>query len=244
MMIYNDVPAHWADSINTSPPWYGATNMELIVWDWWGIPILEQSHNIEVDNPEDWSLNNGEFYWTGKADNGIWADCYENQNNIFFNYTLKARNCYNDENMQFYIPTDEVSQVAIFSCTDDDPWHPEETGMGLINAPTDKKDDNNDYNESQVITGFSRVWELPNNGGSEFSVSLSPNPSDGIFFVHSNFPELGAMEIIDQTGKVVFSKSKLVTDEKINVSSLSAGIYTVSLETPHGMRQIKLVISE
>lgn len=239
--VYSATPAYWTDSINTSPPWYGATHMRLIIWNQWGEEINSIDHDLELQSDgsggEDWSLNQGEFWWNGKYMNGIWADCYESSNETW-NYRLSSRNCFNDENIAFFVnEIDEQSITFIFSCTDDDPWNPVEE-----KSVSNTGDDNNDYAQSQKIEGASRLPEITISSEADLEIGVIPNPVNDHFFIVSHFDELNNINLSDQYGNIVLKRDTYNKDEKINVSSLSKGLYTLQFDTPNETKIFKLIV--
>ncbi len=75
-------------------------------------------------------------------------------------------------------------------------------------------------------------------------ISISPNPSTGIFTVHSYYKETNTkICIYDLLGNCVFDKSiSKNTNEQIDLSSITKGIYFVKLQTPTGMETRKIII--
>lgn len=229
--VYSGTPAYIIDSVNLTPPWYGSTYMRLIVWGRNGLPILDKQTVLE--GGEDWSMDNGEFYWNGKEDNDIWGDCYEGQLTEIFNYTLISRNCFDDQDIYQWVDNvDEAGSFWIFGCTNDDPWNPVETKSASA--------DENDYSERNKITGWRRNPELPVST-NELFIQCIPNPTSDEFEVIGNYSQLDQIQLLDQAGKVVYEVKSIKKGEKIDVSHLSAGIYLILIETAIGQQQYKLI---
>lgn len=72
------------------------------------------------------------------------------------------------------------------------------------------------------------------------AVSLYPNPSNGSIYISEleNFE----LNIYDVSGKLVFSADQLNSNEEINVSSLTSGVYFAKVQNNKSIKTIKLVI--
>lgn len=78
---------------------------------------------------------------------------------------------------------------------------------------------------------------------SEFnrnSISIFPNPSNGIITINSE--NTLNLTITDITGKVVFSKNNVTNNENINLSNLQTGIYLAKMVTETGVEETKKII--
>ena len=80
-------------------------------------------------------------------------------------------------------------------------------------------------------------------GSFESMVSVYPNPSTGMFRVSAGSGhELSAIEIIDQTGRVVFTELlEGVAHAEVDASVLEPGIYFMRLSAKNGMATIKRI---
>lgn len=72
------------------------------------------------------------------------------------------------------------------------------------------------------------------------SISISPNPSNGIITI--NTENTLNITISDITGKVVFSKNNVTTNESINLSNLQTGVYLAKMVTETGVEETKKII--
>lgn len=61
------------------------------------------------------------------------------------------------------------------------------------------------------------------------SIKLYPNPSSQFISVSSPLTNIDEIEVFDTSGKLVFTKTNLKVQEKIDIKSLSAGIYYVRI---------------
>lgn len=78
------------------------------------------------------------------------------------------------------------------------------------------------------------------NGNHELSVY--PNPTDGKTVVDSKGVTIRNLQIIDASGKIVWSKSGNGSRQTIDVSRLPSGIYTLQVQTERGSKTLKLGI--
>jgi hypothetical protein len=89
---------------------------------------------------------------------------------------------------------------------------------------------------------------LANIGNSVSNVSIYPNPSNGTFNLTYSLNNGGSVNIniVDELGQVVYTANEQrgagKTTEQINLENLSAGIYSVRLQTSSGITVKKLVV--
>jgi hypothetical protein len=84
---------------------------------------------------------------------------------------------------------------------------------------------------ADVVVGISSVG-IANVGGENYSLQVSPNPSDGIFTVSMNnsFSKINSVAIIDVTGRVIVKKENLsVAQISFDEKNLSKGIYFLKI---------------
>ena len=65
------------------------------------------------------------------------------------------------------------------------------------------------------------------------SFSIQPNPTSGDFIITTSI-ENAKLEIVDATGRMVFSKSNLKTKETISIENEAPGVYYVKLISFNG----------
>jgi len=76
---------------------------------------------------------------------------------------------------------------------------------------------------------------------SNTEISISPNPGNGQFTIQTQITE-GTLEIIDLSGKVVFTQEFNQQNKMINASSLYDGMYFIKLQNQTGIAVEKLII--
>jgi hypothetical protein len=89
---------------------------------------------------------------------------------------------------------------------------------------------------------------IPVLNNSISNLSIYPNPGNGVFTVSYTMPENGniRINIVDELGQIVYDnsmqKSAGRVSEQLNLENLSAGIYSLRLQTNNGITVRKLVI--
>lgn len=78
---------------------------------------------------------------------------------------------------------------------------------------------------------------------------MFPNPSNGSFVINTSLikPELCMMNIVDTTGKLVYTKQVLLQNgQNINVSDLKLanGLYNLQLSNSNFKANLKMVIEK
>jgi hypothetical protein len=104
-----------------------------------------------------------------------------------------------------------------------------------INTPVQFCLDNISY--STYINGISKTT-------SSSTINIFPNPSNGL--INLDFPkkEKGIIEVLDATGRVVFSKYTVHEIEQINLEKLSNGVYFVRLTAGMNIYNNKFILSK
>jgi hypothetical protein len=72
--------------------------------------------------------------------------------------------------------------------------------------------------------------------------SVYPNPATDRFFVHSTASRPFAVTVCDVFGHVVYKKGGILSDQKLKISHLAAGIYTMQIEAKGETYCEKLVV--
>lgn len=88
---------------------------------------------------------------------------------------------------------------------------------------------------------FSVANPLSNTEFSENSISVYPNPTNGIVTI-STLNNLDVV-ITDITGKVVFTKNNVANNETINLSGLQSGVYLAKLNSETGEVTKKIILN-
>jgi len=93
---------------------------------------------------------------------------------------------------------------------------------------------------SSDVRSFSVANPLNTSEFSRNSISIFPNPSNGIITI--NTENTLNITISDITGKVVFSKNNVTNNESINLSNVQTGIYLAKMVTETGVEETKKII--
>jgi hypothetical protein len=104
-----------------------------------------------------------------------------------------------------------------------------------INTPLQFCIDNISY--STYINGVAKTI-------STSTINIFPNPSNGLINLNLSRKEGGTIEVLDATGRVVFSKSTVNEIEQINLEKLVNGVYFVRLTTPLNIYTNKFILSK
>jgi hypothetical protein len=72
-------------------------------------------------------------------------------------------------------------------------------------------------------------------------ITVSPNPSKGIFTITFANDVQKTMEVIDITGRVVFSKVSTELETQMNIENLANGVYYLRVNTTNSKQILKLV---
>ncbi len=221
------------------PPYYGATAMDMTIWDRWGDEVVfEKSESIEGGS--DWSIDNFSFRWNGHLNNDENEPCLGPSGT--FNYRLIARNCLSNTipipPVQSPLPPPEEAHIenSIFGINDgcySDPTIP------IISAG---RESNQGY---PVFT----LRKYTNNRGNETDESFivdneiycQPNPTTGEFTLNGGILREYNVQVIGINGKSIRLNSYQMGTE-INISELSNGVYTIIVRSEHDFVQmLKLV---
>lgn len=214
-------PFFIADSVNTNPPWYGATSMELAIWDRWGAgQDLVHYYNRDLENGEDWSFDNGEIYWNGHWWNDVNSPCVEGVDewNVL-PYILTARNCYTAVHQ-------EISALLHLSCFDGT-W-----------TPSIAKSMYSQENETQIIFGASRYLDIADESDNDLSqvqIYCVPNPAQNSISLRGDLATYFNVKIFDNKGRIMSEFDSVNANEEINIENFSAGIYIIEI----GAKKIK-----
>jgi hypothetical protein len=84
-----------------------------------------------------------------------------------------------------------------------------------------------------IWTSIQRPDAIPENEFPVSTFNVYPNPGNGIINIEIKSSELlpGEISVFSLSGKTVYSKRMLNSNEQINLSSLNKGIYIISIET-------------
>lgn len=76
---------------------------------------------------------------------------------------------------------------------------------------------------------------------SDLGISLSPNPSQGLFNITSINDEIKSIVITDALGQIIFKVNPNAKKEIIDISENANGIYNCTVETLRGIQTIKFI---
>jgi hypothetical protein len=79
------------------------------------------------------------------------------------------------------------------------------------------------------------------NQEANFNASLYPNPVSGILTIESELP-IQHLYLFNSAGKQVLEKSAKSSNEKLDLSLYSTGLYTLLIRTSKGIRTSKLIV--
>lgn len=131
-------------------------------------------------------------------------------------------------------------------------------GKGTVSTPTDYV-----WYDLAPVTGrnYYRLRQMDFDGknslspirwvtfGTEFSISISPNPVQDVVTIRStglNTAQKATVIVTDMSGKIVLTLAESISTDnpiKLNLSSLAGGLYMVQVKTD-GIQQSKLMLVE
>ncbi|MCB0479282.1 MAG: T9SS type A sorting domain-containing protein [Crocinitomicaceae bacterium] len=231
--FYDDyAPFDVLDIVNITPPFYGATFYDLLIWNSGGQTLLDLSRNLEVDG--DYSFDNGEIFWNGYLNNNINSICIGNYSELY-NYRLTVKNCLT------------TPHIVMFHTQCLGPCYPYETnGWGT----TAMAENNNNFenltelfsksNHNSILSEREKRNELVQQENNLSSISVQPNPANTFFMITGLYQSCD-IKIIDSYGKVVYQGLYEIGSE-VNVSSWESGIYYVLISQENYYETKKIVI--
>lgn len=174
---------------------------------------------VDLEGGDDWSLDNGEFWWNGHWNNDPSQPCTGGAADIM-NYTVEARNCYTEVHT-------EQSALVILACTTE-PW-----------VVTPVKSSSNNNNQPN------RTIQVPNDldevNTSEVDVKLIPNPTESYVHIVGDYEKINNIKLFDQTGKEIGGNIILIDNSSVDLSNYSNGVYTLSVEIDGVYKTFKIV---
>jgi len=93
---------------------------------------------------------------------------------------------------------------------------------------------------AEMTGNFSTKEHLSVDDFSQESITLYPNPTNGI--VHIKNAEGFQVEVFNILGKVVLNKAHITSQETLNLSNLTAGVYYVKLQNENTTEVKKVVV--
>lgn len=211
------------DGINDSPPWYGATDVQMMIFDRYG--AIQYELNEDLENGEDWSFDNKEWSWDGTIGNsGDPDNCLDGTSEVFGDYRLIVGNChpYNHE---------EIDLVGLIECYSGD-W-----SDSIVVAMAPENGEGVYYNGVHFIRRNPR--DNPHQTTENHSLVMYPNPASNSINVSGKDIEVELIKILDYQGKLILSVEKSTT---VDVSLIASGSYIVQFWTNVGLIEKKLIL--
>ena len=100
------------------------------------------------------------------------------------------------------------------------------------------------YSDMQeAVVYVDNCTNITNNTALEFSIS--PNPNNGTFdIVMPILYENTAIEILDLSGKIIFSEKLSQKKQRLDINNISRGIYLISVHQNGNTKTEKLIIKK
>ena len=102
-------------------------------------------------------------------------------------------------------------------------------------------DGNNCKGTTIVIVAVDPCTGLQNINGTSSKVSVYPNPNNGSFTVELNNGLNKTIEVVDVTGRVVFTANTNSATSNINIQDLSNGVYYIKVKSDNLTEVLKVV---
>jgi hypothetical protein len=83
---------------------------------------------------------------------------------------------------------------------------------------------------------YSSIQTVKNNCGGDNTISITPNPSSGVFSIHSTNQSIAKIAVLDVQGKTVYQQSATPKNQlqSIDISALANGIYLLNITATNG----------
>lgn len=92
-----------------------------------------------------------------------------------------------------------------------------------------------------VVVAVDPCLGLQSYSGSSNSINVYPNPNNGVFTVVMTNADEKNIEVVDVTGRVVFSASTVSNATDINITALASGVYYVKVKSATANDVVKVV---
>ncbi len=110
----------------------------------------------------------------------------------------------------------------------------ENYSFALLGTVTNATVDPNQWVINKSTVAKDITLGLPEHYAIAPEISITPNPSNGLFEINSTKELNGTIEIFDVTGKLVF-KDIMKQNNKINITAQAAGIYSIVIKDENGV---------
>jgi hypothetical protein len=98
-----------------------------------------------------------------------------------------------------------------------------------------------DFHFRMVTTGGGVGIEPPAETKKESSL-VFPNPATDVLYIDSNVGIISSVNIINESGKVVYSGKVKAEKTQIEISNLNSGVYFVQVRTENGIKTQKIIV--
>lgn len=119
-------------------------------------------------------------------------------------------------------------------------FNPATAGIGTHAISYNYTDGNgcsNSTNTNIVVDGCLSINEADAN-----TLSVYPNPSNGIFILKNEGYSLTSIAVYNQLGQVIYSRTGDNIEEEINLMHFQSGIYTIRVDHSSGVENIRVIL--
>lgn len=97
-----------------------------------------------------------------------------------------------------------------------------------------------DYATKEIMNSASATQQLSSESFNIAKINVYPNPSNGVVTIDTMLPT--DVKVIDITGKVVFTASKITNQTSLNLTNLQEGMYMLKMKNENGEQTEKILI--
>lgn len=284
-LVTSEMPVLFYDNINQQPPFYGATQYTLEIYNRWGEQVLSEYKTL---NQGKWSFGNGEIHWNGHQDNNLSDNCASTVD-TYYPVRLTARNCYSaavyqdclidmfldppsnwDPNYPcggqgfwlsyvegFFNNSNGGAILTTGQCfSQSPPWNPESFedyyGNPVVYSPPswfgnqyhcDEESSgliaNDDLSANTVRVSDNESYR-PSHNYADLSVSLYPNPTDGLIQIQGDTDRIVEHLLLDVQSKSLYGYT--FQNNSLNLFNLDAGVYFLLLTFDDGSQRTYRIV--
>lgn len=213
--------------------------------------LIAPNYSIISDNPE---VNNSDDLKDSLLNMGFSPQLCEGNDFLFFSLKSKSDSAVGEINHEAKTIEVILSDNANLASVSASFLNEANSTVFIDGIEQISGETENDFTQGTLIyevvseTGVSRFWTvIVNISGSinmiESNLSIYPNPSSGEFYISS--PDLEneiEINIIDLTGKLLYSEMIKSRDHLIELTHLDQGIYLIKFLTESGIINRKIII--
>jgi hypothetical protein len=96
--------------------------------------------------------------------------------------------------------------------------------------------------DNYVVNSSNKLGIENQNTNPKKTIQIYPNPASDKLFVNATNQEIQKIQLIDATGKVVYSDNKVEKEQSIDLSHLSSGLYIIQISTNEKIFTEKVVV--